>query len=143
MTAIRRSVILALACASAGAAHAQDSASASGERTTMLGSYTESQARKGEEAYRKFCSECHTPRFYASRAFRQTWNGRSVFDLFELIRTTMPGDRPGRLSRGQYADIVAYLFRLNGMPAGDQALSTEEVGLTRIRIEAPVPPPPA
>ena len=37
---------------------------------------------------------------------------RSDLDLFEEIRTTMPTDAPGRLSRGQYADVVAYLQQL-------------------------------
>jgi hypothetical protein len=46
----------------------------------------------------------------------------------------MPDDRPGRLSREQYADVVAYLLRQNGMPAGPRRLSADPAQLERIRI---------
>jgi hypothetical protein len=46
----------------------------------------------------------------------------------------MPADNPGKLSRNQYADIVAYLLQLNGMPAGTQALSSDPKLLEKIRI---------
>ena len=49
----------------------------------------------------------------------------------------MPTDNPGRLSRGQYADILAYLFRLNGFPAGARELPNDDEGLKKIRIETP------
>jgi hypothetical protein len=54
----------------------------------------------------------------------------------------MPNDRPGRLSRGQYAEIVAYLLQLNRLPPGDKALPSNDDALKRIRIETPPPPPP-
>jgi hypothetical protein len=48
----------------------------------------------------------------------------------------MPLDNPGRLNRGQYADLVAYLLQLSGMPAGDRPLPSNDVALKAIRIEA-------
>jgi hypothetical protein len=47
---------------------------------------------------------------------------------------TMPDDNPGRLSRGKYAEIVAYLLQLNGMPAGPRSMSTDPRQLQQIRI---------
>jgi hypothetical protein len=71
------------------------------------------------------------------------WETRTAFDLFELIRTTMPIDNPGRLSREQYVDIVAYLFKLNRLPVGDRPLPADDEGLKQIRIEAkPTTPTP-
>jgi len=46
----------------------------------------------------------------------------------------MPDDKPGRLSRTQYADIVSYLLQLNGMPAGSEPLTADPKLLQRIRI---------
>jgi hypothetical protein len=46
----------------------------------------------------------------------------------------MPSDNPGRLSRGQYTDMVAYLLQLNGMPAGQRRLSDDPKQLELIRI---------
>ena len=46
----------------------------------------------------------------------------------------MPSDNPGRLSRGQYTDIVAYLLQQNGMPAGPRRLSADPKQLELIRM---------
>jgi hypothetical protein len=72
---------------------------------------------------------------HAGSVFEQTWIGRTAYDLFEQIRSTMPMDDPGRMSREEYADIVAYLFRINGFPAGAAPLSSESGPLRQIRIE--------
>jgi hypothetical protein len=75
-------------------------------------------------------------------AFVRAWDGRTAFDIFELIRTTMPIDNPGRLSREQYADVVAYLFKLNRLPAGERPLPSDDDGLKQVRIDAKAIPAP-
>ena len=62
------------------------------------------------------------------------WDGRSAADLFDYLRMTMPNDNPGKLSRAQYTNIVAYLLQLNGMPAGVRTLSPDPAQLDKIRI---------
>ncbi|HET7039697.1 MAG TPA: cytochrome c [Gemmatimonadales bacterium] len=110
------------------------------ETSTRSGAYTAAQARRGADAYRKHCTECHVPADVTGAPFRRAWAGRTVYDYFELIRTTMPNDNPGKLSRGQYVDIVAYLLQLSGMPPGETPLPSDSAALRRIRIEAePVP----
>jgi hypothetical protein len=47
----------------------------------------------------------------------------------------MPQDNPGSLKRKEYMDVVAYLFRMNGLPAGDSEMDVSSV--KRIRIEGP------
>ena len=106
------------------------------------GVYTEAQATRGEATYRANCTSCHATSAHTGKAFMSAWESRTAFDLFELIRTTMPIDNPGRLSREQYADIVAYLFKLNRLPAGDRPLPVDDEGLKQIRIEATPPPTP-
>ena len=56
--------------------------------------------------------------------------------LFEKMQTSMPADRPGQLSREQNADILAFLFRSNGFPAGEKELPTDAAVLQKIRFEA-------
>jgi mono/diheme cytochrome c family protein len=102
--------------------------------SSLTGVYSQAQARKGADTYRKFCSACHAPAAHSGEAFQTTWGGRSAADLFDYLRTTMPNDNPGRLSRGQYTDIVAYLLQLNGMPAGARSLSADPKQLEQIRI---------
>jgi S-disulfanyl-L-cysteine oxidoreductase SoxD len=120
-------------------AAAQDAAPA--ESSTLAGAYTDAQARRGGDTYRKHCTECHVPAAVSGNVFRRAWAGRTVYDYYELIRTTMPNDNPGKLSRKQYADIVAFLLQLSGMPPGERALPTDAASLRRIRIEVEPSPP--
>ena len=106
------------------------------------GTHTEAQAARGEATYRASCTSCHTASAHSGDNFIRGWDSRTAFDLFELIRTTMPIDNPGRLSRQQYADIVAYLFKLNALQAGDRELPTDDEGLKQIRIESKPPTAP-
>lgn len=110
--------------------------------STVHGAYTEAQAMRGESTYRANCTSCHATSAHTGEAFIRPWDSRTAFDLFELIRTTMPIDNPGRLSREQYADIVAYMFRLNRLPPGDRPLPADDEGLKQIRIEAKTTPAP-
>jgi mono/diheme cytochrome c family protein len=128
-------VLMIAAAARAGAAQAPNAASAPAQ-STLRGAYTEAQAARGEATYRANCTSCHATSAYTGDAFVRAWDSRTAFDLFELIRTTMPIDNPGRLSREQYADVVAYLFKLNRLPAGERPLPADDEGLRQVRIEA-------
>jgi glycine/D-amino acid oxidase-like deaminating enzyme len=113
---------------------ATENGSAAAAVSSLTGVYSQVQASKGAETYRRHCSACHSPAAHSGEAFQSAWDGRTAFELFDYLRTTMPDDRPGRLSREQYADVVAYLLRQNGMPAGPRRLSADPAQLERIRI---------
>jgi mono/diheme cytochrome c family protein len=116
---------------------AQDSTAAtvpSGVLTTMAGVYTDQQAGRGETIYRNTCAACHDASDHTGATFKQNWNARTAFDLFETIRTTMPNDDPGTLLREDYANIVAYLFKGNRMPSGTKALPSDSTALKQMVI---------
>jgi mono/diheme cytochrome c family protein len=115
----------------AGPAVAQQNNDA-GTTSVLHGAYTAEQAARGEALFGQHCVECHIARQFTGSAFMRAWQGRRVFDLFDLIRTTMPMTNPGRLARPVYADIVAYLLQLNELPAGDEPLPGDDEALTRI-----------
>ena len=71
--------------------------------------------------------------------FAAKWEGRSVGDLFDLIRLTMPDNDPGALSREEYADLVAYILAVNKFPTGTTEISTSLEPLKQIRILAAKP----
>lgn len=102
-------------------------------------SFTDAQARRGQNTYQRNCISCHTAAAYTGVAFRRAWANRSPFEIWEVIRTTMPQDNPGRLRPSEYADIVAYLLRLNGYPAGGQELPSEAEALKQLHIPATPP----
>jgi mono/diheme cytochrome c family protein len=131
-----------IVAALARAGEAQTPNAAGSPVSTSHGVYTEVQAARGEGTYRANCTSCHATSAHAGDAFVRAWDGRTAFDLFELIRTTMPIDNPGRLSRQDYADIVAYLFKLNRLPSGDRTLPADDEGLKQVRIEVKATPAP-
>ena len=59
-------------------------------------------------------------------AFTSNWNDLTVGDLFERIRTTMPLDTPGRLSR-QHCERISrsIVARLSKGAAGQDEVLTE------------------
>ena len=108
------------------------------------GVYTPEQAKRGESAYLQACASCHgtgleggdmTPPLVGG-AFTSNWNDLTAGDLFERIRTTMPLDAPGRLSRPQTADVIAFILKANGWPAGTGELPADPGALKQVRIEA-------
>ncbi len=103
------------------------------------GVYTEAQAGRGETLYRRECLKCHERSEFTGSHFISIWGGRTAYDLFENLRTTMPLDGPGRLGRQGYVDVIAYIFRRNEFPTGELELASNTETLKQIRIE-PRPP---
>jgi hypothetical protein len=118
------------------AAGAQDSSANGSAKLASRGAYTESQARRGEGAYKSFCLSCHSAKEYTGEAFKVKWLSRTAFDLFETIRTLMPEDNPGILPAQDYVDIVAYILSLNGFPPGAEELAPDEQALRKVLIDS-------
>jgi hypothetical protein len=51
------------------------------------------------------------------------------------MATTMPPAGAGTLSAQEYADVLAFLFELSKLPAGQQDLPAARDQLDQIRIE--------
>lgn len=103
-------------------------------RTTMDGVYTTAQANEGRELWAAACQSCHNP--HAGPPFKNKWMGRDLAALFNYTREEMPKSDPGSLSDEEYAQAIAYLLRVNGMPAGAAELPVETVALQRIRFDS-------
>ena len=110
-------------------------ASASDEMSTQQGVYTAEQAERGEQLFNEACMVCHQPEEFTDAGYMEGWSGQKASDMLDLIRSTMPEDNPGRLNRQEYADIMAYMFSINGLPSGDVEMVSK--GMKEIRIEGP------
>jgi len=121
-------------------AGAQDSAAAAvPERAVSSGVFSAKQAERGEGVYRTSCQSCHAKTEYTGEKFTVAWVSKTVFDIFDVIRTQMPEDNPGSLERQEYVDVVAYIFSLNAYPAGASDLPGDDDGLKKLRIDNPPP----
>jgi hypothetical protein len=107
--------------------------------STMTGVYTAEQAARGEETYMAICVACHPRGTYTTTAFKTGWTGRPLSELFDLVKDKMPKSDPGSLTPGEYAQAIAYLLKINDVPAGEQELSPDGETLKKIRVEWPVP----
>ncbi len=114
-------------------------------KSVVDGVYTEAQAKRGADAYRKDCSTCHgegldgdgfAPGLTGSE-FMSSWNGTTVGDLFDRIRQSMPPGSPGTLPAKDKVDIVAYLLQSSKFPAGQTELPTDAGALKEIKFELP------
>jgi cytochrome c553 len=134
-SALRRSAALVavLLCLPI-AAHAQRAASL----TTADGVYTAAQAKSGGDLYVMLCQSCHAAITHTGTPFRAKWVGRTLGDLYTYIREEMPKTEPGSLSEDEYTLVLAYILRMNGMPAGRRALNPTDGSMARIRIDMPV-----
>jgi mono/diheme cytochrome c family protein len=119
----------------------------SSTRTVWDSVYTLSQAGRGEAAYAKSCARCHgaslsggdeSPPLTGS-AFLGNWNGLPLSDLHTRIRTTMPTDSVGIYDRQLVTDVIAYLLKANGFPAGQTDLPTDIEPLKQILVQSSRP----
>jgi mono/diheme cytochrome c family protein len=117
------------------------------QTTVWSGVYTEAQAFKGEKVAETTCIGCHGsglsggdsgPKLVGD-VFLANWSTQPVSELFGWIREAMPADAPGTLGKDDAAAVVAYILKLNKMPAGKQALSSDRDDLTHITITADKP----
>src|SRR5262249_39778088 len=116
---------------------------AAGSTSASQGVDTEQQAARGQSAYRRGRGDCHRAqleggtfaRALGGDAFSERWRSKNVGDLFQVLKMTMPEDRPGSLEAGAYADIVAYLLKMNGYGAGATELSFDPDALKQISLK--------
>jgi cytochrome c len=100
------------------------------------------QQARGKTLYVDKCASCHqenlkgtteTPPLTGDQ-FWGNWETYSANNLAEQIRTTMPEDNPGSLSRQEVVDIVAYVLKFNEVPlTGD--LPTDVEALKQVTIK--------
>ena len=65
--------------------------------------------------------------------------GLTVAELFDRIRVSMPPSNPSSVSAKEKGDIVAYLLKQNGFPAGKTELPSATDALKGIKFEATKP----
>jgi sugar lactone lactonase YvrE/mono/diheme cytochrome c family protein len=116
-------------------------------RTIWSGVYSEAQAARGRDHFNQSCASCHGVQLtgtgeappLSGAEFMANWNGLTMGDMFERVRTTMPMDRPNSLSRDAYADVLAYVLQYNGAPSGPNDLDRRPAYLAAIGITASKP----
>jgi S-disulfanyl-L-cysteine oxidoreductase SoxD len=126
--------LLFLASATASVLAAQTSAP---RKTVWDGAYTEAQAARGKTAFGPSCAGCHALAAEGKAplvgdAFWKSFAQKSVGDLLEFVSANMPNGSPGSLNESTYRDIVAFMLKSNGFPAGSTELQRDTVANVQI-----------
>jgi len=104
-------------------------------RSVLDGVYTQPQAERGLQAYAEHCARCHRDDLRGNpeampltgTRFIDTWREDSLFSLFDHMATRMPREPRTTLPTAVYVDILAFVLRFNGYPAGGQELTAENL----------------
>ena len=119
---------------------AQDAAS-----TVWEGVYTDEQASRGQESYKKVCGHCHRDDLSGGGSeigapalrgpiFTIRWREQPLSELFLTIGTTMPQNAPDTLTPQTVIDIVSFLLQANEMPGGRTELPPQIDALRTIFV---------
>jgi hypothetical protein len=112
------------------------------QRSTAQGVYSREQWMRGRDVYAGLCAGCHQAVTHVGPQFSTSWAGKKLSELFGFLRERMPKNDPGSLSDQEYVDVMSYMLRLNGMPAGVDELPADSVALTKIKIDSSRVSPP-
>jgi uncharacterized protein len=128
---------------SAGAvAKVEALAKAGSQKSIWDGVYSEAQAGRGEKSYMQACARCHADDLQGSSnapalvgdAFFVKHDGNPVDEVVERIRRTMPQEAPDSLGHEAYTDIVAFIMKQSGVPAGAAELPADREKLRQLMI---------
>jgi mono/diheme cytochrome c family protein len=126
-------------------------AAAAQETTTTVadGVYTDTQATRGAAVYDTACAGCHradlggnTGPALREQRFARQFAGKDLKTLFTRIAATMPRNAPGSLADNVNLDILAYVLKENGFPAGARELTADALAGISVVPGRPKPPPP-
>jgi mono/diheme cytochrome c family protein len=132
---VRMSLALMALLAGGVALRAQDTS------RIWQGVYTDVQAERGKAVFNTACIRCHgadlggttAPALKGDR-FQATWGGEMIESLFGKIRDTMPPNFGTILDDQAKLDIVTYILRTNGFPAGNAELVVGSSDLASAQI---------
>src|SRR5579864_8794849 len=115
--------------------------------------YTEAQATRGRAQFLRNCAECHiaTPLitrdmlppeagFYRTEHALLNLGGGvvrkfpSLYHLFRRLRDTMPAGNPAAVTQTDKLDIIAFLLKAQGFPAGPTPIPLDIAALKHMPL---------
>src|SRR5215208_115959 len=111
-------------------------------RTIWDAVFSEDQALRGQRGYTQSCARCHADDLLGTsnapalvgQPFFAHFDRSTADDVVQAIRRTMPQDAPNSLGTEAYVDIVTYLFKANGAPAGVGELPADRAVLQQVFV---------
>lgn len=113
----------------------------------ISGVFTRKQVESGSLLYSINCGACHGKDLRGSEGgnaligerFITKWKEKSLSELFELTKLTMPKNNPHSLDDASYSSLLAFILNANEFPPGNVDLPTAKKDLENILIGSPSP----
>lgn len=107
--------------------------------------FTNEQVELGAALYTNNCQACHGRDLRGTEGgnaligdrFVTQWKEKSLGELFELTKSTMPKANPHSLDDASYASLLAFILSANEFPSGKVALSSRKEDLANIIMGVP------
>jgi mono/diheme cytochrome c family protein len=103
--------------------------------------YTADQATAGQALFATDCAICHGPNLEGRAGpalkgptFASPAANFAVADIFQIVSQNMPASAPASLSHDDYTNIMAFLMRENGLPAGSTPLTYEAAAASKAKF---------
>jgi mono/diheme cytochrome c family protein len=134
---LRSSHARILVCLAFGIAAATAVVAAGQPERLATPTFTAAQAMRGADLYSERCAQCHgavlddgqfAPALIG-RGFARRWQGRTLADVFTLVRSQMPPDAPGSLDAAATADLLAFILEQNGFTVSTVELPADPTPL--------------
>jgi ankyrin repeat protein/mono/diheme cytochrome c family protein len=117
---------------------------AANARTNWDGVYTEAQAQRGRDVYRRACAVCHLDTLEGDAvspslvgpSFLGRFTGQTAHEMVQAVRSSMPQNAPDTLGDRAYVDLIAFLLNANGGRTGASELPLDVAELEKIVITA-------
>jgi polar amino acid transport system substrate-binding protein len=101
--------------------------------------YTAAQAAIGEKKFQDNCSQCHGADLsgisgpaLVGPTFASVKAAFTVGNIFLIVSQNMPATQPGSLAHEDYVEIMSFLLKKNGYPAGTTELAYD--GATKSNV---------
>jgi mono/diheme cytochrome c family protein len=110
---------------------------------TASPTFTSEQADRGRASYQHWCQTCHGSELdngefggppLKGSWFNSHWGQSSVGALFTYVKGLMPPDNPAGLNDTTYVDMLAFILRANGYPAGNSELPPDTNALDQMTL---------
>lgn len=105
------------------------------------GIFTNEQAERGKANFAQSCVRCHgadlagqTAPSLSGNRFVTAWENENLYKLFVKIRDTMPPNFGTILTDEAKLDVMTYILRSNGFPAGSEELKVDPETLEGIQV---------
>lgn len=130
------------ACAKAATSSAAPAPAAQADADAAVALFADAQATAGGQVYAEHCALCHGKQLEGmagpslkSKFFLPVEPSHSLGDVFTIVSDNMPATEPGSLEKGQYVQIMAFLLKENGYPAGPTELTFDSAKASTVKLK--------